>query len=107
MRKTGFHAENVQYNKELKKKVRPPPYSMLHYTKEIKTSIIIGCGHVSITTGGNSVCTDSIKHQTENVPNINWLTILILWGETTLPPPHNIFIGGMAPAPFSYATVQL
>ena len=49
-----------------------------------------------------SVCTESVKHQEENVSNINWPTTLILWcGQNTLcPPPANFFIGGDAPFPF-------
>ena len=60
-----------------------------------------GRGPVSI-----SVCAESIKHQKENVPNINWPTTLILRGGGT--PCRQLCIRGqwgMVPAaPFPYAT---
>ena len=46
-----------------------------------------------------TILPESIKHQKENVPNINWSTTLILGGGHTLPPPPNLFTGGM-PSPF-------
>ena len=51
-----------------------------------------------------SVCTESIKHQKENVPNINRPTTLMGGGQYTYFP--NLFIGGISPAPFSYASVR-
>ena len=45
-----------------------------------------GCKAVS-----NNLCTESIKHQKENVPNINWPTTFIFFGgggrQNTPPPP--------------------
>ena len=44
-----------------------------------------------------SVCTESIKHQKEYVPNINWPITLIFGGGTHSPPPFS-WGGGAVPS---------
>ena len=73
------------------------PDTLIHkFNQGVGSYPQLGAKHVSI-----SVCTESIKHQKESVPNINWPTTWILYGEgqNTLWPP-NFFIG----PPFPYAT---
>ena len=53
-----------------------------------------------------SVYTESIKHQKENVPDINWPTTLILGGTHSASPTWICVCvwggGGHGPAPFTY-----
>ena len=76
--------------------------------------LIRGVGHDSLLGGGKSVgislCRESIKHQKENVPNINWpITLIQVLGDQNTLPTASQFLswggGRCHSAPFSHAAV--